>query len=109
MTDVFIFNVAPLLFQLVIVGASLFYFDKASAIVIMIVVVVFVAYGLIINHMQQSATLAVNDAEDFEKANISDIFTNIDSVKYFGKENAIQAKYASINEKVKNAMVRNWN
>jgi ATP-binding cassette subfamily B protein len=109
MTDVLIFNVAPLLFQLIVVGASLFYFDKASAIVIMIVVVVFVAYGLIINHMQQSATLAVNDAEDFEKANISDIFTNIDSIKYFGKENTIQAKYAGINEKVKRAMVRNWN
>ena len=109
MTDVFIFNAAPLLFQLIVVGASLFYFDKASAIIVMIVVIVFIAYGLIINHVQQSATLAVNDAEDFEKANISDIFMNIDSIKYFGKENTIQAKFASISEKVKSAMVRNWN
>jgi ABC-type multidrug transport system fused ATPase/permease subunit len=109
MSDVFIFNVVPLLFQLIVVGLSLLYFDKASAYIVMIVVIVFIAYGLIINHIQQSATLAVNDAEDLEKGNISDIFTNIDSIKYFGKENAIQAKYASINEKVKNAMIRNWN
>lgn len=109
MTDVFIFNVFPLLFQLVVVGLSLLYFDKASAIVVIIVVIVFIAYGLVINHMQMSAALALNDAEDHEKANISDIFTNIDSVKYFGKENTIMAKFAAISENVKKAMVKNWN
>ena len=35
-------------------------------------------------------------AEDIEKGNISDIFTNIDSVKYFGKEDTIKNKYAKL-------------
>ncbi len=108
MTDVFIFNFIPLLFQLLVVGASIFYFDKIAAIITILTVSAFIIYSLVINHIQQSATLAVNDAEDFEKGTISDIFTNIDSVKYFGKESAIKAKYEKISESTKNAMLKNW-
>ncbi|MBN2053054.1 ABC transporter ATP-binding protein [Candidatus Woesearchaeota archaeon] len=108
MTDVFAFNVFPLLFQLVIIGGSLLYFDTLSAIIAIIMVILFIAYSLIINHIQQASTLALNDAEDSEKANISDIFTNIDSIKYFGKEKNIKEKYAGIAERTRKALIRNW-
>jgi len=108
MTDVFAFNFFPLLFQLILVGGSLFYFDALSAIIAVGMVILFIAYSLIINHIQQASTLALNDAEDTEKANISDIFTNIDSIKYFGKEENIKSKYAGIAETTRKALIRNW-
>jgi len=108
MTDVFIFNFIPLLFQLIVVGISIFYFDKMAALIAFLMVAVFIAYSVIINNIQQSATIAVNNAEDFEKGNISDIFTNIDSVKYFGKESAIKSKYERISGSTKDAMMKNW-
>lgn len=109
MTDTIMFNFTPLLIQVIIVTGTLMYFDKLSAIIIMITVMIFVAYSLMINFKQQAANMAANDAEDFEKAVISDIFTNIDSIKYFGKEESIKAKYSAIGEKTRQAVMRHWN
>jgi len=108
MTDVFAFNFFPLLFQLVIVGGALLYFDALSAIIATGMVALFIIYSLIINHIQQSSTLRLNDAEDSEKANISDIFTNIDSIKYFGKEVNIKKKYLDVAETTRKALIKNW-
>jgi len=109
MTDTIMFNFTPLLIQVVIVTGTLLYFDRLSAIIIMATVIIFVAYSLLINFKQQWANMAANDAEDFEKAVISDIFTNIDSIKYFGKEESIKAKYSAIGEKTRQALMRHWN
>ncbi|MFH0870753.1 MAG: ABC transporter ATP-binding protein [archaeon] len=108
MTDTIMFNFTPLLIQVVIATGILMYFDKLSAIIIIITVIIFVAYSLLINLKQQAANMAANDAEDFEKAVISDIFTNIDSIKYFGKEESIKAKYSAIGEKTRQAVMRHW-
>lgn len=108
MTDVIIFNVAPLIFQLVVVGGSLLYFDRVSALVVLVTVIVFIAYSYVLQRIQQKYTIAANEAEDFEKANISDFFTNIDSIKYFGKERTISEKFKAISERTKTAFIRHW-
>ena len=54
MTDVLIFNVAPLFFQLAIVGASLAYFNSISALVILAIAVVFISYSFFIQNIQQN-------------------------------------------------------
>jgi len=109
MSDVIFFNFAPMLFQLIFVGASLLYFDRLSAIITFIVVLCFLLYNLLINELQQESNAVANDAEDIEKANIGDIFTNIESIKYFGKEAAIKNRYARLNELTREAVLRNWN
>ena len=40
-TDVFVFNVAPLVFQIIIIGGSLIYFDWTSALVVFLTGIIF--------------------------------------------------------------------
>jgi len=108
MTDTITFNVAPLLFQLVILIISLIYLDLISAIIVLVTIIVFVAYSFFIQKSQQQANLEANEAEDIEKGNVADIFTNIDSIKYFGKENYIKQKFTNLANKSRDAMRRHW-
>ena len=98
MTDIIAFNFAPLFFQLVVVGGSLAYFDIAPALVVLATAIVFVLYSFYIQHKMQDSKLRENRAEDYEKGFISDVFTNIDSVKYFGKEEYIGKNYRKVSD-----------
>jgi len=109
MTDVIIYNVAPLIFQLLAIVGSLVYFDVLSSVVIFFVILVFIIYSWITLNLQRKANLDANEAEDIEKANIGDIFTNIDSIKYFGKENFIKNKYEKLAKATKNLTIKHWN
>ncbi len=109
LTDVFIFNFIPLLFQTIVVAGALVFFDITSALVIILTVTIFIAYSFYINRLQQSANMAANNAEDSEKAVISDIFTNVDSVKYFGKERQTQKKYEKYGKRTSSAFFYHWN
>ncbi|MFH1072899.1 MAG: ABC transporter ATP-binding protein [Nanoarchaeota archaeon] len=109
MTDVIVFNFTPLLVQMIVVGVSLLIFDSTSSFIVLAMVIVFLGYSLAINRLQQKANLAANNAEDTEKANIGDIFTNIDSIKYFAKEEAIKHRYGKLTDKTRRSMVKNWN
>lgn len=46
--------------------------------------------------------------EDTEKAYISDVFTNVDSIKYFGKEHTITSRFHALATKTKHALFRTW-
>jgi len=101
MTDIIAFNFAPLIFQLVVVGGSLAYFDLAPALVVLVISVVFITYSFYIQDKMQGSRIKANRAEDYEKGLISDVFTNIDSIKYFGKENFIAKRYKKVSTKTK--------
>jgi len=108
LNDVFVFNVIPLLFQFALVVASLAYFDLLSAAIMIAMVAAFIGFSVYIQIKQQSLKLEFNDAEDIEKANISDFFTNIDSIKHFGKERQIKKRYAMISEDTRKAALKYW-
>ena len=108
LTDIILFNFAPLLFQLVIVTASLIYFDWVSAIVVFSTIMVFLGYSLFIQKLQEKPNLRFNKAEDIEKGNVGDIFTNIDSIKYFGKEKTIKQRFAKLTDNTRNLAVKHW-
>jgi len=91
-----------------VVGGSLLFFDKGSAIAVFITAVVFIIYSFIFQIKQQESNLEANLTEDVEKGNVSDIFTNIDSIKHFGKEDAIEKRYRGLSEKTKKAALRHW-
>ncbi|OIO43023.1 hypothetical protein COU62_01040 [Candidatus Pacearchaeota archaeon CG10_big_fil_rev_8_21_14_0_10_35_219] len=107
-TDFIIFNTLPLVFELILVGASLIYFDLATAGVIVVIAFVFVVYSYYFLQKQRKANIDFNNAEDFEKANMGDIFTNIDSIKYFGKESMIKNKYKNLSLDTKKKMFNSW-
>lgn len=109
MTDLIVFSVAPIIFQIIIVTVSLAYFDMTSAIVILITAAVFVCYSFIFQKIREPSSLQANDAEDYEKGVIADMFTNIDSIKHFGKEDYVKKRYATISEDTKKITVKSWN
>ncbi len=108
MTDIIVFNFVPLILQLLFVGISLAYFSIMSAVIIMITTVLFVSFGFCIQQVQQRYRLKENTAEDNEKANIGDIFTNINSVKYFGKELLVTRTFRNIAMKTREASYKTW-
>jgi ABC-type multidrug transport system fused ATPase/permease subunit len=109
MTDILIFNFLPLFIQLIAVGFSIAYFSLAPAIVIFGITIAFISYSLFIQNIQKDAKVYYNRAEDVEKGNIADIFTNIDSIRYFGKENYIKKKYLALANHTRDAAIRYWN
>ncbi len=108
MTDFFIFNTSPILFQLAIIAFTVPYFDKVSTVVILSTALAFTIYGIIIQQLQRPASLEHIRADDVEKANISDVFTNIDSIKYYGKESYINQKYTKISSSTKKFLLADW-
>jgi ATP-binding cassette subfamily B protein len=59
--------------------------------------------------VQEPSSLIANKNEDIEKGNIADIFTNIDSIKYFGKESFIKKRFHNLANKTRAAFLKNWN
>jgi len=109
MTDIVVYNFAPLIFQLIIVSVSLMAFDLTTGLIALLTVIIFLGYSYIVQQFQKSSSIKANDIEDYEKGKISDIFTNIDSVKYFGKEKYIKDKFKQITDDTRFWTRKNWN
>tara|TARA_Y100000310_G_scaffold345278_1_gene463354 strand:- start:2140 stop:3924 length:1785 start_codon:yes stop_codon:yes gene_type:complete len=109
MTDIIVFNFSPLFFQTLVVGGSLLYIGWIPAVSAFATMVVFIAYSLYLQSKTKKKKMDANNQDDFEKGTIADIFTNIDSIKYFGKENAIMKKFAKISRNTKRKMILHWN
>lgn len=107
-TDTIAYNFLPFILQIVIVGFSLLYFNPASAISVVFVAVSFILFSFLVQRAQQSAKLRANEAEDSERGNVNDVFTNIDSIKYFGKESLIRRKFKDFILKTKEAHLKYW-
>jgi len=109
MTDLLVFNFAPLIFQLIVVFFSIIYFSFKPAIVVLVTILVFVIYSFLIQKLQEKSNVIANETEDIEKANVSDIFTNIEAIKYFGKETNMELRFKKLSELTKISFLKNWN
>lgn len=109
MTDSLIFNLIPMIFQLIAVVFSLLFLDIISASIILLVVFSFVAYSLVLQKKSRKLRKFANDSDDTEKNYVSDIFTNVESIKYFGKEKNIKERFSVIAKKTMDAFVSSWN
>lgn len=98
MTEFILSNVLPLIVQFLLVIISVSYFDKTTMIVIVVMAAAFISYGMFIQRLQRPHAIANNRAEDVEKGNLADFFTNIDSIKYFGREAYIGKRYKNLTE-----------
>lgn len=108
MTDIIVFNFSPLFFQIFIVTGSLLLVSWVPAAIMIVTMVIFIVYSMLLQRMQKKANMQKNDQEDFEKGNIADILTNIDSIKYFGKEKLIEKKYAKIAKETRQKEITLW-
>jgi len=109
MTDVFFFNGAPIIFQFLMAILSMLYFDFLTALIATLTAITFIAFSMYFQRVQEPSSLIANKNEDIEKGNIADIFTNIDSIKYFGKESFIKKRFHNLANKTRAAFLKNWN
>ncbi len=105
MNDVILFNFAPLIVQLIVVTGTLAYFNLTSAIIILTTIVSFISFSLGMQKIQGIPRIKANKIEDIEKGNTADIFTNIESIKFFGKEKQIKLRFLNLTEKTKQAQL----
>lgn len=108
MTDILVFNIAPMVFQLVVVGFSLAYFSLTSALLMLAITILFISYSFMIQNKQQDSKLKFIKAQDSEKGFIGDIFTNVDSIKYYGKEKNIENRFDKITTTTRNRALKYW-
>lgn len=108
MTDNFIFNIFPLVFQTIIASASIIYFSLAPAIAILLTALAFIILSVYVQKKQEPSNILANKTEDLEKGITADLFTNIDPIKYFGKEEFIKQKHNRLTENTKRNFLRNW-
>ena len=107
-TDFYVFEVIPLGLRFLIAFVPILFLDLISALIMVVMVLVFISYSIILLKRQQRLTVAMNRAEDFEKAHISDSFTNIETVKYFGKEEYVKDSFANFSTETQKYQLRTW-
>lgn len=109
MTDNFIFNIFPLVFQTIIATASIIYFSVAPAIAILLTAIAFICLSFYVQRKQEPANILANKTEDLEKGITADLFTNIEPIKYFGKEEFIKQRHKKLTENTKMSFLEYWN
>ena len=107
-SDFLIVNLTQVSLQVIIGGLSLLYFDALSAVVLVITAFTFIIWSGFIIVKQQYPQYLLNRAVDIEHGNMADIFTNIDSIKYFGKERLIKQKYAKLTAESSSKQINFW-
>lgn len=108
MNDSLVFEFSPLILQSIIAIGALIYLDRFSAIAIVSMMVVFILFNYHRQRKSEEAKVVFNKAEDLEKGRIADFFTNIDSIRYFGKENFVKKIYAKLGRDTKRKAIRSW-
>ncbi len=108
MTDAIVFEFAPLFLQLGISIFALLYLERTSAIIIFCVIVVFIAFSFTMQRISEPSHVFTTKKEDIEKGNMADFLTNLDSIRYFGKEKFIRNKFINLTNETKTAQIKNW-
>ncbi len=109
LTDTFFYNILPLIFQTLIAVLSIVYFSWIPAIVIFVTIASFVSFSFYIQKKQEPSKILANKTEDLEKGITADMFTNIEPIKYFGKDEFIRQKHKKLTENTKITYLKNWN
>ena len=107
-TDVIIFSILPLLFRFSLVAVSFIYFDLSTGIALLLTSVIFIWYSIWVQEKQQKSQIRANQSEDLEKGFIGDVFSNVDTIKYFGKERGIIAKYKQLSNNTCKNLAKFW-
>lgn len=106
--DTILFEFAPLILQLIISIIAFLYLDKLSALIISAIMIVFISFSIITQKRSEKSNIVLNKTEDIEKGNLADFFTNIDSIRNYGKENYILSRYKSLSTKTRKRQLINW-
>ncbi len=107
--DSVLFNFIPVLMQLIISVGVIVYFDFATSMALLLMCAAFMLAGAIVTHLQKEPQEEVNNNDDNLKHNLSDVFLNIETVKYFAKERLTFNYFSKLSSHLKNSRQRYWN
>ena len=108
MAELISFNFVPLVFQLLVIVLSISFFDVGAVVIILGTCFAHIGYSVYIQRLQEESSIDANIKEDIEKGNMADFFTNVDSIKNYGKERMIKGKYKLLSEETRLSFLRNW-
>ena len=108
MLDAMYFHFFPVIIRIILSISVIIYFDVATALALLIMTVCFITWEFWITNKQKNRQNLANYQEDILKQNLSDVFLNIETVKYFGKEKRTQGYFSSLSKKLKNARIHFW-
>jgi ATP-binding cassette, subfamily B, heavy metal transporter len=107
-TDAILFNFAPVAVRITISFSVIYYFDVVTALILGLMTILFIIFGVVITNIQKYPQHIANEKEDILKQNLGDVFLNIETVKYFGKENPTLAYFRGLSQRLKNSRLKFW-
>ncbi|MBT4111034.1 ABC transporter ATP-binding protein [Candidatus Woesearchaeota archaeon] len=107
--DAFLFHFVKVFFRIILAIGVIFYFDLATALTLLAMIVVFVFVGFHITNLQKKPQNIANYREDVLKQNLSDVFLNIETVKYFAKEKSTQGFFSALSHRLRDSRYKFWN
>ena len=108
MNDSIIFEFGPLILELIISIIAFAYLDMSMALIIFLIMVIFISFSYFMQRRSEKSNILLNKTEDSEKGNIADFFTNLDSIRHYGKEDYIKSRYKSLSIKTRKNQLINW-
>jgi ATP-binding cassette, subfamily B, heavy metal transporter len=107
--DAFVFNAIPVFLRLILTIGVIFYFDIATSISVLVMSIVFIIVGVVITNKQKIPQAIANHREDILKQNLSDVFLNVETVKYFAKEKRTFNYFANLSKLLRSSRLYFWN
>ncbi|MFT4343261.1 MAG: ABC transporter ATP-binding protein [Candidatus Woesearchaeota archaeon] len=107
-TDSLAWSIFPLIIQFLLVIISLLYVHWILMSIVIVVVILYALYSLYLEKIQIPARLKLNEVEDTERTFIADSFTNVETIKYFGKESMMNARFKTKIRDTYLWFVRKW-
>jgi len=104
----FMYNFVAVMFRIILSIGVIFVFDMVTSIILLITTVAVISTGVIITNLQKQPQSMANYREDNLKQNLSDVFLNIDTVKYFAKEEKTYRYFGGLSETLRKARERFW-
>ena len=101
-------EVAPFLVQIIILSGVFAYFSWVQALVLFGFSTIYLVNTFFVTRGYQKHRITFNRASDSEKANLADIFTNIDSVRYFGKNKNVKNIFKGFLDKTYKEDLKGW-
>lgn len=93
LTQIFVFDFAPLILQFILVATSFAIFSTGAAISLAVMAILFITYSVYLNRLQAKQKQNKNKQVDRERGFIADSLTNVESIKFFGKEKSIEKSF----------------
>ncbi|MBT4936079.1 ABC transporter ATP-binding protein [Candidatus Woesearchaeota archaeon] len=106
--DAFMFHFFPIVFRLLLSIGIILYFDVKTAIVLTIMATVYLIVGITITNIQKVPQAVANYREDILKQNLSDVFLNVETVKYFAKEKRTFRYFSNLSNILRDARKNFW-